>query len=58
MKLSVIFAIALAISISSCVNDGKSPADGTTANLNKTIKKESKLYANYTDNPTTQDQKD
>jgi FKBP-type peptidyl-prolyl cis-trans isomerase FkpA len=58
MKLPIIFAIILTVSICSCVNDGKSPAEGSTANLNKTINKESKLYANYTDNPTTQDQMD
>ncbi len=58
MKLSVFIVIIFSLSISSCVNDGKAPTENTTANLNKAIKKESKLYANYTDNPTTQDQKD
>ena len=58
MKQLITISIALSIMLSACIDDTKNPSKNTTVTTNTMVKKENKLYANYTVNPTTQDQKD
>ena len=58
MKQLITLSFVLAIILSACVNDTKKSDINTTSNINAKVKKDNKLYANYTDNPTNQNQID
>ena len=58
MKQLLTLSFVAVIFLSACVNDTKNSDKNSTSNVNAKVKKDNKLYANYTDNPTTQDQID
>ena len=58
MKLLLTLSLMIGIILSSCVNDTKNSTNAATVTTNTKVKKDNKLYANYTDNPTTQAQID
>jgi FKBP-type peptidyl-prolyl cis-trans isomerase len=58
MKHILLFTLTIGLILSACVSDTKAPKNKSTAEMNKTVKRDHKLYANFTDNPTTQDQID